>query len=234
MNSSDPEVLRAVLTEMMEESCVFEVFRLEKSGMESKEIFEQLMDSRDSIIQYFIGYLEAIPDSLFLVHEWRVFERSHGTRCTVFKFSMTGNKISDYEDKCKIDEEDLLLHLPEDERALVLSRKRGQDPSVHFKASRAAHRNDKKARVKTLGEFVTDHYVQDHHRADVSQLADDAHHEADIQDQKENHSHSTHLPCLQCAKLQEATQVNFRGVMRFTFNEQARIFKVNCVHYQAF
>lgn len=241
MNSSDPDYLRQILSDLVEDCCIVESFKLQQIGNVGSEQLESTIAGKAEVLEYFVGYIVAVPDSVFLVHEWRVFERSQGNSCLVFKFSFTGNQIFAHDDKCKIetaDSGDVREFADEKSIDQLSGQKRPLENSIKFKGT-GSHQSGRggKKKSKTLGEFVTNNKVQQHHQPDVEELRREVRDEADRVDPKFEGSSfnevisQSAISTSDSNPLLPASSMNIRGVMRYTLNDRFRIVKIHCVHF---
>lgn len=252
MNSSDPDVLRKVLLDILDEDCVVDSFKLQAVNNIGSEELESCVSGRSEVIEYFIGYVNSIPDMIFLCHEWRIFNRPNNQSCLVFKFSLTGSQIFQHEMKCNV--EDINDHLPANyenldvwgeaiEASACNNAGKGKQDSEHSIKFRdmVHHRGDLKRRkvTSTIGQYVDLNKVETHHMPELKELKDDIATEEKIElmplrSQKiKGANDPTVSMCISPRNLQllqDASKINIRGVMRFTMNDLHRITKIHCVH----
>ena len=178
MNSSDPMTLSAIFSSFMDPACYMDAYRVESPGcLDSEETLEVRVIGLKNLIAYFGAYVVAIPDSIFLVHEWHVFERRSGS-CVVFRYSMSGNQIIPHDQRCNIKE---VASVP---IQALAGRKRKVETthSIKFKDTLRGHstlsEQQRRQRIRTLGEFIADNRSLPQHRPEVSQMQKDVNQEA--------------------------------------------------------
>jgi hypothetical protein len=254
LNSGDPDCVKQVLCPIVDEHCVVESYALKQLGLVGSEELENLIEGKRQVVPYFMGYVVAIPDMVFLVHEWKLFQRGGGVSCLMFKFTLSGTQIVAHDTKCNIvDDADAATDAATDavspvshDADEVVGQKRGhgsEDPdSVRFKATTHQGRQDRRQKKqKTLGEFVTDNRVYDKHiAATVDVLVQDAAavplpHDAQLVELPPGVASAAAPEAAARTKealgLQAAAKITMKGVMRFHFNERNQIFKIHCVHF---
>lgn len=151
-----------------------DAYRVENPGcLDSEETLEVRVVGLDNIGIYFNSLLHVIPDSIFLIHEWQVFERRNGQSCVVFSYSCSGNQILPYEQRCNIRE------VPKVPTAALAGRKRKVETthSIKFKDTARGHstllEQSRRQRVRTLGEFVVDNRCLPEHIPQLKELRTD-------------------------------------------------------------
>lgn len=210
--------------------------------MIGSEDIESVISGKDQVIPYFMGYIASIPDLIFLIHEWKLFNRAGGLSCLMFKFTLSGNQIIPNDSKCKIEEEENSDAGIASSEMNLSGKKRNNPPenSIKFKySSYQGRQQDKRKKHKTLGEFVTDNRVYDKHVAQVSTLLQDAAQEVlpdeikpvVVPESVSTTEHKAENMSLESMGLQNALKINMRGVMRFHFNENNQVYKIHCVHF---
>lgn len=260
LNAGDSEILVEQLEPMLENStCDVESFRLQNLKDANSEELESAIKGKTAVLEYFAGYPKAIPDLIFLVHEWKVFERPNKSSCVVFKFSLSGHQILQMDTRCKTEEEEVVDNSDSDDQETAAEQqqgeksaaavsaevgsKRGRDPSVHFieKGYRSGGRQDvKRTRGRALGQFIADNSLQSHHRASLADIRKEVSLEEVAADGSEKYI--TELaakagPVMaenNSSVMQESALINTRGVMRLMLNESNLIYKVHCVHFTKF
>lgn len=252
LNSGDPDCVKQVLCPIIDEHCVVESYRLKQLGMVGNEELENMIEGKRQVVPYFMGYVVAIPDMIFLIHEWKLFQRGGGVSCLMFKFTLSGTQIVTHDTKCNIeDDADAAAHVVSPvsdaadaadatDDATRVGQKRGHDDdpdSVKFKATTYQGRQDRRQKKqKTLGEFVTDNRVYDKHIATVDALVEDATHvplpdDVQLVELPPGVTAEPAAKTVESLGLQAAVKINMKGVMRFHFNERNQIFKIHCVHF---
>eukprot|EP01033_Poteriospumella_lacustris_P016944 gene16944-12125_t len=178
MNSSDPMTLSTIFSSFIDPTCYMDAYRVESPGcLDSEETLEVRVIGLKNLIAYFGAYVIAIPDSIFLVHEWHVFERRSGS-CVVFRYSMSGNQILPHDQRCNIRE---VASVPVNALA---GRKRKVETthSIKFKDTLRGHstlsEQQRRQRIRTLGEFIADNRSLPEHRPEVGQMQKDVNQEA--------------------------------------------------------
>lgn len=250
LNSGDPDCVKQVLCPIVDEHCVVESYRLKQLGLVGNEELENLIEGKRQVVPYFMGYVVAIPDMIFLVHEWKLFQRSGGVSCLMFKFTLSGTQIVTHDTKCNIEDDapaavaavSPVSHDADDAdgAGARVGQKRGHDEdpdSVKFKATTYQGRQDRRQKKqKTLGEFVTDNRVYDKHIATVDALVEEAEgvplpDDAQLVELPPGVAAAPAAKTKEALGLQAAVKINMKGVMRFHFNERNQIFKIHCVHF---
>eukprot|EP01031_Cornospumella_fuschlensis_P028159 gene28159-34003_t len=168
MNSSDPVALREVLEGMFAEDIVNESYRLDKHHNLGTEKIEYAIVSKESVVQYFLNFIITIPDSVFLIHEWKLFPRGPDASCLVFKFSFTGSQMYEYESSC-LAQDNVSGYVKEPKNAKH-SRKRAAAASVTFKESsrNSKYEARKRNRQYTIGEYVDSNRVTEEYKAQTA------------------------------------------------------------------
>jgi len=136
-NSGDPDILKDQMGPLFDDvNCEVESFRLTNFRDASTEELEDTIKGKDAVLEYFAGYVRAIPDLLFFVHEWKTLDRPNRTYCVVLKFTLTGHRILHMDSVCcdkegvPAVEEDTII---DENGDFTVGSKRSRDPSVKFK-----------------------------------------------------------------------------------------------------
>ena len=175
LNSSNPELVNHIFGEIMDPNCVFEghIVSQQFDGTSSDQL-DFTINGVDAIAARFIACVVAVPDSLFLVHEWKSFLRPNNFCCIVLKYTFTGFKPYDYEIPCALHEENIPSSSEEDSIVDLdvsssdgESRKTSNDyeeapiPSVQFRelSKTIRYDNRKRGRLFTLGEFIASNQI---------------------------------------------------------------------------
>jgi hypothetical protein len=174
LNSSDPVELGKIFRSFIAPTCYMDAYGVDSPGnMDSEETMEVRVVGLENLITYFSAYIIAIPDSIFLIHEWRVFERRSGQSCVVFRYSLSGNQILPHDQSCHIRE---AAQIPAPK---LPGRKRKFETShtIKFKDTGRGHttisEQSRRQRVRTLGEFIADNRVLPGHRPEISEIQSD-------------------------------------------------------------
>lgn len=257
LNSFDAVMLSDILENMLAEDCVVDSSRLNCENNKGTEELESSVKGMKDVIDYFVGYMVAIPDMVFLVHEWRIFARANQQSCLVMKFSLSGTKIYDFCTDCNV--QGATAGSSSDESSVTeLSRADLKDSkySVKFRimSRTSKYENRKRKRISTMGEYVDLNQMKDHHvlelPAEVVAAAspsaaaaintaslDDA--DTQCTDIEPTSSVDTYdaeevLGILRVAPvvsmLSDAVKVNIVGIMRFHMNESNRVARIQCTH----
>lgn len=238
MNSSDPAYLREVLTRLVADKCVLESYRLDSKMGEGSEVLESSLDGKESIVQYFCGFIISTPDSIFLIHEWKLFPRAGNQSCMVFKFSFTGSQVFEYEQSCMASDHTKGYQRSTtdsstgsnsvsdgsegsdagNEEGSSSSSKKRATATVTFKESgrNTKYESRKRKKIYTIGEYV-----------DSSRIGEDFVPLSGEDSSVEVVSGEESSTATRC-KLTK--KVNICGVMRFHLNAALHIWKVHCVH----
>lgn len=189
LNSSDPAEVERIFQSFMAPTCYMDTYCVDYPGnKDSGETMEVRVVGLQNLVTYFSAYIITIPDSIFLIHEWRVFERRNGQSCVVFRFSLSGNQILPHDQRCHIRE---TAQIPAPKLA---GRKRKIETShtIKFKDTSRGHSTIsdqiRRQRVRTLGEFIADNRVLPEHRPEIDHLQSDVAKEAWPHGLKPGHS----------------------------------------------
>jgi hypothetical protein len=208
------------------------------------EEWESGVKGQEEVIKYFIGYITAVPDSIFLVHEWQLFNRAHNTSCLVFKFSFTGAQIFQHESKCNVDTDvveytqdfdDLEFWAPSDTKSMTAAvvsddKAAATTSSIKFREMSQHRGENKRRKVSTIGQYVNSSKVNKEHLPVMQDLKEsiaaepkhDLYTILSVEKKDIEHDAREILPA--------AEAVNIRGVMRFSLNQDHQVVKIHCVH----
>eukprot|EP01040_Poterioochromonas_malhamensis_P010212 gene10212-11108_t len=101
MNCSDPAYVYQAFHQLLDPECKFDAYFLQDKGNgETVETLDSSVVGIDEITGKFVGCIVTIPDSIFLIHEWKIFVRPNNSCCLVCKFSFTGTKVFDFSTPC--------------------------------------------------------------------------------------------------------------------------------------
>ncbi|RYH09704.1 hypothetical protein EON65_39920 [archaeon] len=163
MNSADPTKLQQIMNAIMLVDCDMDVYRLDGHHKVGEEHHEASLLGRDHIIEHFIRLMLAIPDLVFLIHEWVIFPRAHHHSCLVFQFSLTGQQIFPLQSPCTaVDDENMrgyhrwLVHPPPPHYAEASG---DSHSSVLFREGGAKYDSRRKNKFHTIGEYVDIHQL---------------------------------------------------------------------------
>lgn len=225
------------------------LLRVESDGSTSEEK-ESCIEGLEAVVTYFMGYIIAVPDCLFLIHEWKIFNRPspsppyHNTHsCLGFKFSFTGTKVFDVDTKCH------RLAMTDSESISSSNSSSISTSAVHSiqfrersRTSKYDHR--KRGKVLTIGEHIRSNEMQDHQLINLEEeitnpdlkesMMDVDQTEADnVMSNGEGGGPPTTIQSSSSSTgdlYRTAQKVNVQGVMRFYLNEQQKIYKIHCIH----
>jgi len=244
LNSGDSEILVEQLELMLENStCDVESFRLQNLNDASSEELESSIKGKQAVLEYFAGYPRSIPDLIFLIHEWKIFDRPNKSSCLVFKFSLSGHQILQMSTRCQSEMVDLESGSDTEKAAAEVGKKRSRDTSVHFKDKGHAgggRQDAKRARGRALGQYISNNAFQSHHRANLADVRKEVSLEGFAADDSEKYiielaakadPAATDSNDNNSSVMQESAIINMRGVMRLMLNESNLIYKVRCVHF---
>jgi hypothetical protein len=226
LNTSDPDAVRSVLSASLSDGCGVDSIKIDISeGDKGKEILEGSTNGTEAVIQYFIGYVVAVPDSLFLVHEWKLFPRAFGCSSLVIKFSFTGSKVFELPIKqsCggSYTHGTSQLEIPLNYKHSIKFRERSRT---------CKYDNRKRQKKITLGEHVESNMVTEGHLVSVREIvnsnscssSDDNSTSADSLDKSEDSA--------DIGLLIDPSVVNIQGILRFNFDASNKIFRIQCLH----
>lgn len=250
MNSSDADFLRETIESIATIDCDMEAYRLDNYSNSGEERLEASLHSRENIIAHFVGMTSSVPDSVFLIHEWKIFARPNRQSCLVFKFSMTGTQMFEFESPCTAED-----HTTGYQRTAWVRRgdpKRAQS-TVMFREGGRTGKYDARRRnkIRTIGEYVdcsklTDDYspsVDYTHQPEIVEHSWGTVHDAVpikndtciLSEQGESPSCPDQLESVtdspvMTVRRHEVKKVNVCGVMRFHINADHKVWKIHCVH----
>lgn len=270
-NSGDKEVMAFILNQLIAEHCIVESSKLiidssnnnnnnsnDKSLHHlllpaSREEKEHSIDGKSNVITYFLGYLTAIPDIVFLVHSWKIFQRpspQHQQQqhaCLVFKFSLTGNKVFNIPTKCSyedeaaddIDDVDISSRPSTNSSSSspisqgfnedTTTSSSSQPPrSIKFRERSRTSKYDsrKRGKIFTLGEHVNTNEMHNHLLVNPQDEISNEQLKDEMSQQMMDIDRSDNTGDL----LPSSEKVNIQGVMRFYIDEEQKIYKIQCLH----
>lgn len=260
MNSSDGEVLKEAMSRLLVRDCDMEAYRLDNHQNTGEERLEASLHTRDHIIDHFVGMVTSIPDSVFLIHEWKLFPRPNQSSCLVFKFSMTGTQMFEFESPCTADDHttgytrsNWVKHSDTADRKNVM-------PTIKFREGGRTGKYDARRRnkMRTIGEYVDMNRLNEDYRpntegnyvsteAVAEQIWDEiqdaviinAHLDDDDDASSLSSPSSRSVDSFEYepkdlpvvnVRRKEIKKVNINGVMRFHINADFKVWKIHCVH----
>ncbi len=81
-----------------------EACRLDTHDNTGKERLKACLPKRYSNIQHFSGMMITIPNPVFLIHEWKLLPGPQQYSRLVFKLSLTGTQMYEFESPCPADD----------------------------------------------------------------------------------------------------------------------------------
>jgi hypothetical protein len=234
----------------LEPDCVFDSYFInQKRNGETVEALDRTIEGIDEIASKFVGCVVAIPDSIFLIHEWKIFLRPNNSCCLVCKFSFTGQRAFDFSTPCIIRDfsqrepwdNDSLMEVDDmtEDHSLGPNNSEEKTHSIKFRdtSKTIKYDNRKRGKMFTIGEYVHLNEMKSGNALNLqeeigynddghdSMVFDDAHSAA-----TESSLHTT-TDSLgnQTSVMTESRTMNADGVMRFHINAQNKISRIQCV-----
>eukprot|EP00981_Chlorochromonas_danica_P011086 scaffold3735_cov242-Ochromonas_danica.AAC.4 len=258
MNASDPDYLREVLNDMLDDKTIWESFRMDNlpNCSRGKEVLERSIMGKDSVINHYIGFTTSTPDSVFLIHEWKLFSRPNKQSCLIFKFSFTGSQIYEFDSTCMA-EDNTHGYSRERPNNMCMGDKCGSSTVTFREMNRnTKYESRKRPKFSTIGEYVESSRM----REDYAPLRDQEHSMNSMYLSEETKTqgwdnyvmettvtidHANVFPTAPLTlsggelaagkrdvlvRRKEAKMLNMCGFMRFHINSDHLVYKIQCVH----